>query len=153
MLNNRSMPASGVIPVLTYPDALAAAKWLCTAFGFRERLVIGTHRVQLHAGLGAVALATGAITDASRAGVSVMVRVEDVSAHFTRAKAHGATIIGEPTDYPYGERQYSAQDLAGYVWTFSQSVADVDPAQWGGVLVAQSADSGAGATAKGSPVG
>jgi hypothetical protein len=24
--------------------------------------------------------------------------------------------------------------LAGYVWTFSQSIADVDPAAWGGVL-------------------
>ena len=34
-------------------------------------------------------------------------------AHFAR-EAHGATIISEPTDYPYGERQYSAQDLAGY---------------------------------------
>ncbi len=63
-----------------------------------------------------------------------MIRVEDVSAHFARAKSHGATIISEPTDYPYGERQYSAQDLAGYVWTFSQTIADVDPASWGGVL-------------------
>lgn len=53
MVNNRSMPASGVIPVLTYPDVVAASTWLCAAFGFRERLVIGTHRVQLDAGLGA----------------------------------------------------------------------------------------------------
>lgn len=135
MLNNRSMPASGVIPVLTYPDVLAAAKWLCAAFGFRERLVIGAHRVQLHAGLGAVVLTAGAVTDISFVSTSVMVRVEDVSAHFTRAKAHGAAIISEPTNYLYGERQYSARDHAGYVWSFSESIADVDPAEWGGALV------------------
>ena len=66
-----------------------------------------------------------------------MVRVEDAEAHCAQARAHGATIMHEPTDYPYGERQYSARDLAGYVWTFSQSIADVDPAAWGGVLKEQ----------------
>lgn len=134
MLENRSMPSSGVIPVLTYPDVVEASRWLCAAFGFRERLLIGTHRVQLHAGTGAVVVAGGAASMASRGTFSVMIRVADASAHFARAKANGATILSEPTDYPYGERQYSAQDLAGYVWTFSQSLADVDPASWGGVL-------------------
>lgn len=134
MLENRSMPSSGVIPVLTYPDVAEASKWLCAAFGFRERLVIGTHRVQLHAGSGAVVVAGGAVRGELRAAFSVMIRVDDAAAHFARAKAHGATIISEPTDYPYGERQYSAQDIAGYVWTFSQTLADVDPASWGGVL-------------------
>lgn len=134
MLENRSMPSAGVIPVLTYPDVVEASRWLCAAFGFRERLIIGTHRVQLHAGTGAVVVAGGAVSDASRASFSVMIRVEDATAHFARAKAHGATIISEPTDYPYGERQYSAKDPAGYVWTFSQTVTDVDPASWGGIL-------------------
>lgn len=131
MLNNRSMPTSGVIPVLSYPDVPAAAQWLCSAFGFKQRLLIGTHRVQLTAGCGAVVVAGGAVMKGSQ---SIMVRVEDAHAHFAQAKAHGATILGEPVDYPYGERQYSAQDPAGYVWTFSQSIADVDPADWGGVL-------------------
>jgi uncharacterized glyoxalase superfamily protein PhnB len=134
MLENRSMPSSGVIPVLSYPDVLEASKWLCAVFGFRERLLIGAHRVQLHAELGAVVITGGAPKDAPHASFSIMIRVADAAAHFARAKARGATIIGEPTDYPYGERQYSAQDLAGYVWTFSQSIADVDPASWGGVL-------------------
>lgn len=134
MLENRSMPSSGVIPVLTYSDVVEASKWLCAAFGFRERLLIGAHRVQLHAGAGAVVVAGGATSEASHGSFSVMIRVADAAAHFARAKAHGATIISEPTDYPYGERQYSAQDLAGYVWTFSQTLTDVDPASWGGVL-------------------
>ena len=131
MLNNRSMPTSGVIPVLSYPDVLAAVQWLCAAFGFKERLLIGTHRVQLIIGSGAIVVAGGATVKGSQ---SVMVRVEDAQAHFAQAKAHGATILSEPVDYPYGERQYSAQDFAGYSWTFSQSIADVDPAEWGGVL-------------------
>ena len=38
------------------------------------------------------------------------------------------------TTYPFGERQYSAQDPFGHRWTFSQSVADVDPRDWGGSL-------------------
>ena len=51
------------------------------------------------------------------------------------AVARGARIVSPPTDYPYGERQYTAVDLGGHHWTFSQSLADVDPADWGGVLV------------------
>ena len=55
--------------------------------------------------------------------------------HLTReAEAAGATIRSEPTDWPYGERQYSAEDPGGHIWTFSQSIADVDPADWGGTL-------------------
>lgn len=134
MLENRSMPSSGVIPVLAYPDVVEASRWLCAAFGFRERLLIGAHRIQLHAGTGAVVIAGGAASTAARGSFSVMIRVPDAAAHFARAKEQGATIISEPTDYPYGERQYSAQDPAGYVWTFSQTVADIDPASWGGVL-------------------
>ncbi len=33
------------------------------------------------------------------------------------------------------ERQYSALDIGGHRWTFSQSVVDSDPASWGGELV------------------
>jgi uncharacterized glyoxalase superfamily protein PhnB len=63
-----------------------------------------------------------------------MVRVVDADAHCARARAAGADIIQPPTDFPYGERQYTAVDLGGHVWTFSQTVADVSPQSWGGVL-------------------
>ena len=46
MSTNRSMPPGTVIPELAYADVVAAARWLCDAFGFRERLRIGTHRIQ-----------------------------------------------------------------------------------------------------------
>ncbi len=130
---NRSMPDSSVIPVLGYPDVPAAAAWLVEAFGFVERLRIGTHRIQLCFGDGAVVLAAQA--QAAAGGCSVMLRVADAEAHCARARAAGARIVGEPTVFPYGEKQYSAADPAGYVWTFSECVVDVDPADWGGELV------------------
>ena len=66
----------------------------------------------------------------------VMVRVADVDAHHAQAVAAGASVVSAPETYPFGERQYSALDVGGHRWTFSQSVADVDPASWGGELVA-----------------
>jgi uncharacterized glyoxalase superfamily protein PhnB len=62
------------------------------------------------------------------------VRVDDVNAHCARARAHGARILMEPTDFEYGERQYTAADLAGHQWTFTETLDDVDPATWGGIL-------------------
>lgn len=61
-----------------------------------------------------------------------MVRVDDVDAHHERAEQHGARIVQPPADFPYGERQYTAEDLAGHRWTFSQTIADVAPEKWGG---------------------
>jgi uncharacterized glyoxalase superfamily protein PhnB len=37
----------------------------------------------------------------------IMVRVGAVDEHCARARAHGAKIIAEPADFPYGERQHS----------------------------------------------
>ena len=72
-----------------------------------------------------------AITEGGSRGSNVMVRVGDVDAHHERARERGAQILGPPTDYPYGERQYTAVDLGGHTWTFSQSIADVAPEDWG----------------------
>lgn len=130
-MHNRSMPPGDVIPELPYANVAEAAAWLCAAFGFRERLRIGGHRVQLLVGSGAVV----AVQAAPSGPCSVMVRVADVDAHYQAARAFGAEVSGPPATYPYGERQYGARDLAGHRWVFSQSVADVDPADWGGQVV------------------
>jgi uncharacterized glyoxalase superfamily protein PhnB len=129
--NNRSIPEASVIPVLSYPSVPEAVAWLCSAFGFAERLRIGGHRVQLTLGNGALVVTQG---EAGGAG-SVMVRVADADAHAAVAERAGARILGPPADYPYGERQYSAIDPYGHAWTFTQSIADVDPASWGGELI------------------
>lgn len=129
MISNRSVPEAAVIPELPYPDVREAAEWLSRVFGFKERLQIGDHRAQLVFENGAVIAIQG---DAP--GCTLLVRVADADAHHARAAGAGAKILGEPEDYPYGERQYSALDPGGHRWTFSQSIADVDPAEWGGTL-------------------
>ena len=63
---------------------------------------------------------------------AVHVRVEDVDQHYEHARLRGARILQPPADYPYGERQYTAEDYARHRWTFSQSIADVLPEDWGG---------------------
>jgi uncharacterized glyoxalase superfamily protein PhnB len=130
-----------VVPVLIVADVRAAVAWLRDAFGLEERLRIGDgHRSQLAVpGGGAVILAEARGEQvAPREGEisqSVLVRVEAAGAHCERARAAGARILMEPTDFEYGERQYHAEDPFGHRWTFSETVADVDPAEWGGELM------------------
>jgi uncharacterized glyoxalase superfamily protein PhnB len=139
---NRSIPPATVIPVLIYPDVREAVAWLGAAFGFAERVRIGeNHRAQLSFGDGAVIIGdvrhdrrpprAGEVTH------SVMVRVDDARGHCQRAREHGARILMEPTDFEYGERQYTAEDPAGHQWTFSETLADVAPEEWGGASIAQ----------------
>jgi uncharacterized glyoxalase superfamily protein PhnB len=138
LLSNRSMPRAVVIPVLAYPDVNQAAAWLCDAFAFSVRMRIGDHRVQLNVGDGAVVvreMRPNEVYAHLSIGHSVTVRVEDVDAHCKRAQEHGARITEGPVTHPYGERQYNPVDFAGHVWTFSQSVADVQPEDWGGTAV------------------
>jgi uncharacterized glyoxalase superfamily protein PhnB len=137
---NRSIPSATVIPVLIYPDVRAAVQWLERVFGFSERVQIGEdHRSQLRFGDGAVIV--GDVRHDRRAPRegevthSVVVRVEDARAHCEHARANGARILMEPTDFEYGERQYTAQDIAGHQWTFSETLRDVAPEEWGGILV------------------
>jgi uncharacterized glyoxalase superfamily protein PhnB len=130
MLANRSFPRSTVLPELAYPDIGEAITRLCDTFGFTLRIRIGDHRAQLNAGDGAVILIEPN-GDVARS-CAVMVRVEDVDSHYERARRGGVRIVREPTDYPYGERQYNVEDFAGHRWCFTQSIADVDPREWGG---------------------
>ena len=130
MVPNRSSPPATIIPVLGYPDITAASHWLRDAFGFKVRLRIGDHRVQMMFGDGALIL-TQIHSREMRQCQSVHVRVEDAEAVFERAVAKGAKVIAATADYPYGERQFTVDDPDGHRWTFSQSIADVDPASWG----------------------
>jgi uncharacterized glyoxalase superfamily protein PhnB len=65
-------------------------------------------------------------------GHSITVRIEDADAHCRRARECGARITQEPVTHMYGERQYNVLDLVVHSWTFSQSVNDVHPEEWGG---------------------
>lgn len=134
MLTNRSVPPCTVIPVLIYPDPTIAAEWLCAAFGFTIRLRIANHRIQMRAGEGCLTIAEGNV--APNNSHIIQIRVEDALAHCERARQHGARILTDPTDHVYGERQYNAEDFAGHRWDFTQTIADVDPLEWGGIPIA-----------------
>jgi uncharacterized glyoxalase superfamily protein PhnB len=133
MITNRSAPPGPIVPVLTYADVDRAIAWLSGAFGFTERLRTppepdGTiHHAQVAVGSGAVILSGGLAAEPGQA----FVPVEDVDAHCARARQFGAHIVNPPNTCAFGERQYTAEDLEGYRWTFSQSVADVNPVDWG----------------------
>jgi uncharacterized glyoxalase superfamily protein PhnB len=132
MNSNRSMPPGVIIPEIPYADIQQAADWLCNAFGFRKRLQIGNHRFQLSFGDSSIVAIDGHDSNPS---FSLMVHVDDVDRIYEQARAMGAQIINPPTSYPFGERQCTVKDIGGHRWTFSQTVADVDPATWGGTLI------------------
>ena len=141
MQSNRSIPPFTVIPVLVYPDVRAAVSWLTEAFGFSERVRVGEdHRAQMAIGAnGAFIVAdvrgekqaptAGAVTH------ELKVRVDDVDAQIERARSYGARVLKEPTEYQYGEREATVEDLAGHRWQFTQTMRDVDPEEWGGGVV------------------
>ena len=146
ILPNRSMPPGSIIPELAYGDVLSAADWLCSAFGFRERMRIGRHRCQLVLGDASIVVISlpggNSSTPGAAAGAAgvhhthgIMVRVANVDEHYNHVKALGGTILSAPETFPFGERQYSVQDPGGHRWTFTQSVEDVDPAEWGGEAI------------------
>jgi uncharacterized glyoxalase superfamily protein PhnB len=142
VIANRSAPPSSVVPVLAYADVNAAADWLCEAFGFTVRLRIGDHRVQLRYRDDALVAVGGGRTVGAEGpdaapppDHSLLVRVDDADRHHEQARRAGARIINQPTDYPYGERQYTAEDIGGHRWTFTQSIADIDPASWGATSI------------------
>jgi uncharacterized glyoxalase superfamily protein PhnB len=137
-----------VIPMLAYEDGAGAIDWLVTAFGFQERLrLTGDDGTISHAELtsdggGVIMLATPTpdyvspkrlreTSEAARKMAEVpyvidgvLVDVDDVDAHFARAKEAGATILSEPEDVPeFGVRHYRAEDPEGHRWMFSQDLA------------------------------
>jgi uncharacterized glyoxalase superfamily protein PhnB len=143
VLRNRSLPSATVIPVLVYPDVRAAVAWLSRAFGFVEKVRIGDgHRSQMQVGSdGAVIVAdVRGEQQAPQAGPVthvIKVRVHDVDAQFERARSHGARVIEEPTDFEYGERECTLEDLAGHRWQLTQTLRDVEPEEWGGRSISE----------------
>ena len=123
-----------VTPYLLYEDVEAAAEFLTRAFGFREvdrttGAAGGTH-LELEvrpdgSSVYAGQAPAGFQGPAKVGGTSlVYVLVEDVDAHYERAKAAGATIVEELVDTPFGHRRYTCDDPQGHEWAFATVVAE-----------------------------
>jgi uncharacterized glyoxalase superfamily protein PhnB len=138
------MPEQRIVPMLGYEDAAGAIEWLSAAFGFEEdaqqRHMDGervTH-AELAVDGARIMLANPSPTYVSpkrhRAECDATQRmydnpwvidgqfviVDDVDAHYARAREAGATILREPEDP--GFRIYSAEDPEGHRWMFGQRV-------------------------------
>ena len=135
---------------LSYLDPKAAFQWLETAFGFEPTMVISDAdgnllHSEMTFGDGLIMVGSE-WSDETRSPKSLGGKTtqtvhihlkEDVDAHCERARAAGAEILMEPAEQFYGDRTYRARDPEGHVWTFSQTVREMTPAEWdeaGGVV-------------------
>jgi PhnB protein len=129
-----------IVPYLLYEDVPGALDWLTRAFGFTERLrfagsdgVVSHAEITLGDGLVMLGFPGPEYRNPKQLGNAtqlVHVYVDDVEAHFARAKGEGATIIAELEDQTYGDRRYIAEDPEGHRWTFAQQIRVVPPEEW-----------------------
>jgi uncharacterized glyoxalase superfamily protein PhnB len=126
---------------LYYEDPNQAIAWLCNAFGFEVRLKVEgeggrVEHSELVFGGGLIMVghsdklprfpyrrAPGQIGGVNTQ--NLMVYVDDVEAHYARARAAGAEIVSELKTTDYGEehwtdRGYECVDAGGHHWWFYQ---------------------------------
>lgn len=122
-----------ITPYLYYQDVAGALKFLSKAFGFRKYgvMVRGRDGKINHAAmkLGNDVVMMGYPGPAYRnpkllgqTTQSLYVNVDDVDAHFERARKSGATILEKPGDTAYGARRYGVTDPEGHEWYFAHEV-------------------------------
>ena len=127
----KHMPS--IYPRLAYEDEVAALEFLTRAFGFVERresrmdadeewgmlawleygdgiVMIGRAEHDIH----------GLYAPHETTHPSCMINgaVDNVDAHYERARAAGAAITSAPENTDFGSRDYHATDLEGHPWTF-----------------------------------
>ena len=120
-----------LIPFLVYEDIAAAHDFLVDVFGFTSGGVerddagraihaevrIGDRVIWLHRVVQELDLLSPRSLPAASSGLGVF--VDDVDAHFGKARTRGARIESEPRDQPYGLREYGVKDLEGHRWWFA----------------------------------
>lgn len=109
-----------IYPGIRFRDERGAIDWLGRAFGFERHAVYeGDDGTIVHAELrlGPGIIMLGSAPE-DELGFSIYVYVEDLDAHYARARAAGAEIVRPLADTSYGSREYGARDLEGHLWFF-----------------------------------
>jgi len=122
-----------ITPYLLYRDVAKALKFLAKSFGFKTLESMKDEdgvilHAAMHFGDGLVMLGCpgkkyknpkklGHVTQ------SLYVMVDDVDAHYRKAKKAGAKILEKPSDMFYGHRRYGAADPEGHEWYFAVNIA------------------------------
>lgn len=128
-----------VVPHIFYDDVAAAIDWLVEAFGFKTRIrmeddqgLVVHGELEVAESLVMLGLAQEHdhwVSPREHSGTvsqRLFIYVDDVDAHFEKAKAAGARIHSEPKDQWHGERVYEAIDPEGHRWKFAQPIFEVD---------------------------
>jgi len=133
-----------LLPHVVYQDVAEAIVWLTKTFGFSEHYRYGepggpVSGAQMHLANAWIMLKRARPGSASPAQLgygtqSLTVFLEDVDAHFQKAKSAGAKIVEDLHETEYGERQYGAEGLAGHHWLFSRHARDISPDEWGATV-------------------
>ena len=134
-----------IVPFIGYEDAATAIGWLERAFAFTENRSARyeeegtiTH-AELDLGGATIYVSTPhdyvnplrlrETSELARRAYDHQwvidghfVEVDDVDAHYERARAAGSTILRQPEEPGYGYRVYTAEDLEGHRWMFGQAV-------------------------------
>ena len=127
-----------ITPHLFYDDVAAAIDWLVNAFGFEVRLrMTDKDGKVVHGDLEvADSLVMVGLTSESpfrespkslgKISQRLYIFVDDVDAHYERARKAGAQITSELKEQFYGDRVYECVDPEGHRWKIAQHVRDVD---------------------------
>jgi uncharacterized glyoxalase superfamily protein PhnB len=143
MVRNPSVPPDTLLPHIVYRDVAEAVAWLSRVFGFTEHYRYGPpdapQGAQMHLGNAWIMLSAvreGRSTPAQLGceTQSLTIFLEEVEAHWERARAAGATIFEDLHETIYGELQYGALDLDGHRWLFSRHARNVRPEEWGATV-------------------
>lgn len=125
-----------IIPVLAYEDIEAGHDFLVKVFGFTSgglhrlddgtvvhgEVTLGDCTVWLHRVAPEVGMVSARDRDGASSGLSV--HIPDVDEHYRRVKEAGAEIEREPSDQPYGLREYGVRDPDGHRWWFATPLTE-----------------------------
>lgn len=130
MDNVKPATKTEIIPYIFYRDVPAAVDWLARAFGFTEELrhptpggmhaqmMLDGQRIMMGQGGKEWRMQSPSDTAAKVSTMGIFIYLDDVDAHYERARGAGAEIVQAPYNEPYG-RTYTARDLDGHPWFFT----------------------------------
>ena len=129
-----STPEPMICVSLRYADAPRMYDWLIEAFGFEKHaayysqdggtllhgeLRMGSSFVMLGSSEGnAFGKLVSRPAELGGTTASPYIATDDIDARCERARKAGAEICMEPTDQPYGSRDFICKDPEGHIWCF-----------------------------------
>jgi uncharacterized glyoxalase superfamily protein PhnB len=125
-----------IFPILRYNDARGAMRSLCATFGFVELFSVPesgpiVRHAQLRLGTNVIMLGSvrpdepmASPEAVGTATQGLYVHVDDLDAHFERARSAGAEVLSPIKDTDFGSREYHVRDLEGHLWTFGTYLPD-----------------------------